>query len=192
LAGKGSGSKDRKGRKLSSNSMSVVFRLVQDDKPIALLPGDIDDVGFQNLLEASIDISALFLIFPHHGGHPGAGEQGVFVQQFVKNANPEFVIFSIGRGQHNTPQPEIIEAILRANPKIKILCTQLSNHCSPKIPDDAPSHLVNKYSHGREQNKCCSGTILISVDGASINLLPALIEHNKFLDAFAPTALCKK
>ena len=49
----GPGGTDLKGRRLTSNSMSVVARISYQSIPRLLLAGDIDAVGLENLLEVS-------------------------------------------------------------------------------------------------------------------------------------------
>ena len=52
LAMSGVGGQDLLGRRLDCNSLSVVVGIVHDSHRVAILPGDIDQVGFDNLLEA--------------------------------------------------------------------------------------------------------------------------------------------
>ena len=59
LALKGPGSADRRNRAITSNSISAVIRLSSGGKPILLLAGDIDQVGFENMLDDSQDLSPL-------------------------------------------------------------------------------------------------------------------------------------
>ena len=105
LAVKGPGSEDHKGRKLTSNSSSAVVRLLQDGEPLVLLPGDIDETGLANLLESNNDISAQVAIFPHHGGGSASSDLSKFAADFSRAAGAGTVVFSIGRGKHDTPRP---------------------------------------------------------------------------------------
>jgi competence protein ComEC len=64
-------------------------------------------------------LTADILVFPHHGGHvsaagnPGARqvENAAFTGDLLNRAGPKMVVFSIGRGVHATPRPEIIQQI---------------------------------------------------------------------------------
>ena len=67
IAMKGAGSYDHKGRKLTSNTMSAVVRLLREGAPLVLLPGDLDETGLDNLIESGRDLRAAIAIFPHHG-----------------------------------------------------------------------------------------------------------------------------
>ncbi|NDQ55747.1 MAG: MBL fold metallo-hydrolase [Acidipila sp.] len=192
LAAKGPGSHDHKGRKLTSNSMSAVVRLLRNGKAKVLLPGDIDEIGLENLLEAGGDISVEIAVFPHHGGGAASGNLSTFAKSFCKASKAEKLVFSIGRGRYDTPRPEIIAAVLSEIPKIRILCTQLSEHCASQLPTTDPTHLTAKVSRGKESRRCCAGTIWLTLaqDGAAV--LPILEAHTEFIEDAAPSALCMK
>jgi competence protein ComEC len=190
LAGKGAGSYDHKDRKLTSNATSAVIRIKQGERNLILLPGDIDDIGLDSLLEDGHDIQAEILVFPHHGGKVGAGDTVVFTKRLCSLVNPNIVIFSIGRNNHRNPRPEVVSAIRESNPNAKILCTQLSLHCSKLIPSVLPTHLSGYYSAGILGRKCCSGTITLNLD--SFDILPLYGPHQAFIKEFALTALCSK
>ena len=54
----GVGGRDLEERSLTSNSLSVVVRLLHERHAIALLPGDIDGVALKNILEEGKDLRA--------------------------------------------------------------------------------------------------------------------------------------
>lgn len=110
LIAKGSGSTDRKKNKLTTNSISAIVRFIHQNKPIILIPGDIDQIGLDNLLQDSNDISAWLLVFPHHGGHAGKDIKG-FTTQICQAVQPEKVVFSIGDNSNRFPLKEVIETI---------------------------------------------------------------------------------
>lgn len=192
LAAKGPGSHDHKGRKLSSNSMSAVIRLLRQGKPLVLLPGDIDEVGLENVLESGTDISAEIAVFPHHGGGASSGNLSGFASSFCKASQPGKLLFSIGRGRYDTPKPEVVAAALREIPKVRVLCTQLSEHCASQLPTSDPGHLTSKVSKGKEFRRCCAGSISVSLTEKEANLLPILEAHAEFIGSAAPSALCMK
>lgn len=192
LAAKGPGGKDHKGRKLTTNSNSVVVRLLKDGKPFLLLPGDIDEIGLQNLLETNGDISAEIAVFPHHGGGPTSAGMENFAITFCRATKPEALIFSIGRGKYDTPKPEIVAAVRKELPGVRILCTQLSEHCASKVPRVEPTHLSGKVSRGKESRKCCAGTVHITLAQKPSNVLPILNAHATFIATSAPNALCMR
>ncbi len=190
LAGKGAGSTDREGRKLSSNSMSALIRLSKQGKAIALFPGDIDEVGLKNIIEQSIDIAAPILVFPHHGGKPGNADMSAFSKQLCTLSHPQIAVFSIGRGRQKTPQPEIVAALREHCPNIRIICTQLSERCASTLPLKKTDHLLKIFSQGQEKNKCCAGSIVVYLDEPDA-VLPLTQDHQTFISNHAPTALCK-
>lgn len=191
LAAKGPGSQDRKGRLITTNSISAVVRLSVEGYPLALFPGDLDEVGLANLLDDGRDIYAPLLIFPHHGGLAGAGEIEVFAERLCELTKPSTVIFSIGRNKFQNPQPDIIFSIRRSLPDARIICTQLSKHCAKDLNSYLPRHLTDKFSSGKEHNLCCSGTIVVDLSRRiDVTLFPSLDEHHRFIEETAPTGLC--
>jgi len=192
LAGKGPGSTDRAGRRLTSNSISAVIRLVKDGAPIATFTGDLDSVGLNNLLEDNVDCSAPVLVFPHHGGKPGAANMTAFVHSLVDFVKPQTVIFSIRRGgKFSNPQPEIVAALRQHAPAVRIACTQLSTHCAAAVPPTQPTHLTDQYAQGRQANSCCAGTFVIKLDEEERQFLPLSADHTDFILQHAETALCQ-
>jgi beta-lactamase superfamily II metal-dependent hydrolase len=192
LASSGPGGKDRRGRTISSNSISAVIRLVVDGRPELLLSGDIDPIGFDDMVEHQSDAAARVLVFPHHGGLPGHGDPRAFVQHVYRIVKPQCIIFSIGRGRHDTPRPEIMSSLEECcDDDVRILCTQLSKHCSAAEPPEYPSHLETEFARGREFRRCCAGTIILSL-GDPTTLLPNMASHHRFIAASALTALCSR
>jgi beta-lactamase superfamily II metal-dependent hydrolase len=195
LAGKGPGSNDRVGRTISTNSISAVIRLVWEGNPLVLLPGDIDYVGFTNLLESGLDASAQVLVFPHHGGHCGADDLTAFALALCELVQPDVVVFSIGRNKFTNPQPEAVRGIRQSGRQIWIACTQLSKHCAAGVPASGPAHLVQEFAAGKEARQCCAGTLVFDLDSARLGALPVLptfSEHQGFIGDSAPTALCRR
>ena len=56
------------GFKGSSNNTSLVLRLLWNDAPLALIPGDAERAAIQHMLDSGLDLRAPVLILPHHGG----------------------------------------------------------------------------------------------------------------------------
>jgi beta-lactamase superfamily II metal-dependent hydrolase len=187
------GSKDLQGKSLTSNSVSAVIRLVYKSRGAALLTGDIDQVGLDNLLRNSPKIEADILIFPHHGGNMGSGkeqENREFTVKLCKQVKPKLVLFSIGRDKHQNPRKEVVETVMNELPNIHILCTQLSRHCSSEIASIVPTHLNILPSKGREANHCCGGTVVINLNQTETTYDPH-INHLRFVEKHVISALCK-
>ncbi len=190
LAGRGPGSTDKLERRITTNSISAVIRITKGDQPIGLLAGDLDEVGLDDLIDANVDAKAPILVFPHHGGRTGSADDSAFAKRICALVAPNVVVFSIGRGQHGTPRPEIVHALREFSPAVRIACTQLSEHCSQVLPDMDPDHLADAFSRGFERRKCCAGTLIVDLaDSGAVT--PSEANHNRFIEEFAPTALCK-
>ncbi|MCX6344316.1 MAG: MBL fold metallo-hydrolase [Armatimonadetes bacterium] len=186
----GIGGADLDGKINDPNTMSAVVRVIADTGLSLLLPGDIDDVGLDRLIADNIDINARILIYPHHGGLPGNGDISEFVSKICNNVNPELIIFSVGRGKHNNPKPDVIKAIRTAIPDVQIMCTQLSEMCSGNTPSYERHHNSDRVAQGLETNVCCAGSIELNLDTDQIICLPSLENHADFVKEFAPSALC--
>jgi len=126
IIAKGPGSTDNKGRKLTTNSISAVIRLSLDAKPVALLPGDIDQVGLENLFEDQPDIQAWLLVFPHHGGRPGARDVREFTNALCGRVQPKIVVFSIGENINNFPNRDVVESVEQALDEVCMVTTRSS------------------------------------------------------------------
>ncbi len=192
LAMAGPGGSDLKGRKLTSNSMSIVTRVSYQSIPRLLLTGDIDAVGLENLLESLPSPRSDVLVFPHHGGRPSRADPAKFASTLGQAVQPNVVVFSIGRGKYQTPRPEIVEGIRRTLPEVTIACTQLSAHCAASVPSDPPNHLASIVARGRMHRSCCAGSIRLILESSSIRHLPSLESHQDFVAANAPSALCRR
>ncbi len=187
----GPGARDLAGKKISTNSMSVVVRLIVDNIPMALLPGDVDVDGLANLVRDHPSLPARILLFPHHGGRPGRGDPARFAHNLCSLVHPEVVIFSIGRGKHNTPNPAIVDAVHTYCAKAYVACTQLAVACAADKPSSQPVHLIREVASGKRTRSCCMGTIILPLLKPT-ETFPMLREHSDFVDRFAPTALCRR
>ncbi len=185
----GAGGRDLAGKKITANSMSAVVRLTVNNVPVVLLPGDIDADGLANLIRDHPALPTPILIFPHHGGRPGRSDPGQFARDLCTLVQPKLVIFSIGRGKHNTPNPVVMDAVLTHSPQAHIACTQLSVACATEKPSTQPAHLIKEVASGKRTRSCCIGTLILPLSD-ELRTLPVLHEHAQFVDRFAPTALC--
>lgn len=161
LAVKGPGAKYRDERRITTNSISAAIRLSVGSDPLALFLGDIDDVGLDDLLANCRDIRSPLLVFPHHGGKPGAANIREYVGRLLRAVQPQLIIFSIGRGSYGTPSREVVTAIRQTLPKVTLLCTQLSENCAKAISTPEGTHLSSAFARGKEKGHCCAGTILL-------------------------------
>jgi competence protein ComEC len=102
---------------------------------------------------------------------------------------PRAVVFSIGRGLHKTPRPEVVARVRSTIPNVYVACTQLSEHCAKAVPDSEPTHLSDVYAGGRRRRACCAGTLVLEVRGGT-EQLPAREAHRRFIATAAETPLC--
>ena len=188
LTARGPGSTDRSRRKITSNSISAVIRLAGATGPIALLAGDLDAVGLNDLLRTGAAVDAPILVFPHHGGGTGTTDVQGYVTKLIERVRPRVVVFSIGRARAGTPVPSVVRHLREAAPEARIICTQLSQHCAKSIPTFEPSHLSDTFALGRSDGACCGGTILISLRDGSVT--PNSANHMAFIKNSAETPLC--
>jgi hypothetical protein len=101
------------------------------------------------------------------------------------------LVFSIGRGQFDTPRPEVIDSVRHELPGVRIACTQLSEKCAARLSGYAPSHLNKAFARGKERGVCCAGTVRIEF-GDALKVLPDASEHGRFIKLAASSALCNK
>jgi beta-lactamase superfamily II metal-dependent hydrolase len=193
LASRGPGSTDHEGRRLTANSVSAAVRVSVGNEPRVLLAADVDAVGLENMLDGQ-DLRSPILVFPHHGGNVRSGARSddntAFARRLCDAVEPKTVIFSLGRGRHRTPRPEIIEAVRQSGADVRIACTQLSEACADaRPPADAFAHLTNLPARGRDSRACCAGTVRIALDG---DLDPSPDLHEAFKMQYALTALCRR
>lgn len=177
------------GRRVSANTMSAVVRVSGGQAPKVLLPGDIDQVGLDELLRGCDDLTADILVFPHHGGRPGNSDPTAFTASLAKAVDPKLVVFSISRGRQQSPRSDVVAAVLNNVDQVHVACTQLSRQCATDVPT-VRSNLHMGIARGASQNSCCAGTLSISLDKSNA-YSPSLSAHSGFIDEHAPFALCR-
>ena len=192
VAMSGPGGTDLNGRRLTSNSMSVVIRIFYLAFPHAVIAGDLDGTGLQNLLEHHETFPARLLIFPHHGALPGDMDPKTFASTMCEAVEPEVVIFSTGRGNYGTPRPEIISGVRNTLSNPQIACTQLSENCAESVPTDDASHWNSIIARGRKKRACCAGSIQLTLQRSSAEVTPSRNLHHAFILKHAPWALCTR
>ena len=189
LVAKGVGSTDRAGRRISGNSMSAVIRVSVSGRHVAVLAGDIDGVGLEDLVGKAKDAGARVLVYPHHGGRPGGAAVRPFVETLLDAVSPTVVVFSFARGRYGLPNEEILRIVRERRPDARIVCTQLSPHCSATVPSQPLEHLSDVFARGRSERACCGGTIVVPLDDVD-GLEPGRAEHVEFIQANVATPMC--
>lgn len=189
LAAKGVGGTDRAGRTINSNSMSAVVRVSVAGRHVAVLPGDIDGVGLDDMIERADDTAAAVLVYPHHGGRPGRADARPFARALLGTVSPSVVVFSFARGRYALPTEETVALVREFCPEARIVCTQLSGHCSMTEPVQPLEHLSEVFARGREAGHCCGGTIVVPLDDLH-DLEPKREGHVEFVRANVATPMC--
>jgi len=191
LAGKAVAGEDSQGRRISSNTMSAVVRVDAGGRPVALLAGDIDGVGLDDLLADGERecLRAPILVYPHHGGRPGTREISPFAEKLLGAISPALVVFSVGRQRKGYPRLETVSALRRFVPSAKIVCTQLSKDCSERLPTGSTGHLSEAFALGSADGACCGGTVLVALDaGGAVE--PEASAHTEFVRSSVETPMC--
>ncbi len=192
MAASAPGGKDDDDETLTSNSMSAVIRLTTKAGPMVLMAGDVESGCLEAWKEEKIDPGAKLLVFPHHGGNPGKDDPVTFAVEMMKAVRPETVIFSIHRTQYELPIPQVVDVIRRNSPGVRIVCTQLSAHCSARVPATAGAHLTPHVASGKPTNTCCAGTVVIDLSGNIPQVMPLTSDHEDFIDSLAGAPLCRR
>ncbi|WP_339385628.1 ComEC/Rec2 family competence protein [Vibrio sp. J383] len=182
----GAGTQDPEGRMLDANSMSVVLRLVHDSSNIALLPGDMDGDSLEFLKNEQQCLDAKILIFPHHGGLPGTGDPRGFSKELCELVEPDLILFSNSRRKHNNPIPDVIAGVRQSNCGAHLACTQVSESCCPNEQHLSSDHLIGIYpSKGQPKNHSCAGSVTITLNGTTTDVVTPLGGHLDYIDNFA-------
>ncbi|RQD56833.1 MAG: DNA internalization-related competence protein ComEC/Rec2 [Desulfonatronovibrio sp. MSAO_Bac4] len=90
------------------NDTSLVMRLVWNNQPLVLIPGDLEAQGIEDLLETGQDISAQVLLVPHHGSRTSANPE------FYARVNPETAVVARGfMNRFGLPHQEVLDITVR-------------------------------------------------------------------------------
>jgi beta-lactamase superfamily II metal-dependent hydrolase len=182
----------------NANSMSVVVRLHHNEHPVVLLPGDMDILALADIVARNCPLTADVLVFPHHGGHVSASsnattrssENAQFTADLISRTTPQMVVFSIGRGIHATPRPEIIQKIRERAATCIVACTQLSERCHAGETPQNASHLGELPAHGKSKNRCCGGSIEINLAGSDTIAGMVRQQHAEFIAKHVTVPMC--
>lgn len=187
----GPGSTDTKGRALSSNSVSAVIRVLNNNKPIVLFTGDIDGAAIHNIVEDNKDISAQILVYPHHGGKP----KGISISDFSKilceRVRPNMIFFSNGRGYYGHPHLDVLQHSVKCESVAHIACSQITNNCMALLDDLPNEHFSSLPSKGHSEKCSCSGSISIAIQDEDISLNNFQKIHSDFKNKLE-NPVCKK
>jgi len=96
----------------SSNSKSVVFKLIYKDFSI-LMCGDIESDVEYNILRERFDLKSDVIKIPHHGSSTSS------TMKFLERVKPKIAIIEVGQGNRfGHPQKEVLERLEKTGAKI--------------------------------------------------------------------------
>lgn len=98
-----------------------------------LLGGDVGVECLKFWDEEKVEPIAQIVVFPHHGGAPGAHDVALFAEGVSKRVKPELVVFSIHRTRFSLPHEDVVDGILKICPGAKLLCTQLPERIAKRL-----------------------------------------------------------
>ena len=166
------------------NNTSVVLRVTGPNSS-ALLTGDLEPIGWQQLIAKHPDLQSDVLKFPHHGGAWNDTE----VNELLDRVNPSVVVISVGSegDRYNHPNLSVFRTLYK-RPHIRVLCTQATNQCGNLVlnQEDAVTSLLkaqtDKIGHkliGSKHGCPCAGTVVIELSEKAFVLQPESKFHRE-------------
>jgi len=174
---------------LNLNNTSVVLH-VQGRGGSALLTGDIEPLGWEQILSLHSNIQCDVLKFPHHGG-AWDYENG---KKILNALNPSLVVISVGTGNQNRrnsnrydhPNQGVLDLIGEQTlSAVHLLCTQATSKCNDELLNSDQRKAIRKsvvktYNREAKRNNhfpfisklgCpCAGTVIVEL-GDQVRLL---------------------
>lgn len=179
------------GESLDPNAMSGVVRVSYDGRRVCLLAADMNQVSLDLMVQREQDIEAPILIFPHHGGLPRRADGEEFAATVTSLVSPRVVLFSLGRGVHATPRPEIIKGVRTALGENTpyLACTQLSKRCASAVPQQRSNAV--EYSAGYRKNTSCAGSVTFDMEAPFESQVERLRQaHGAYVLENVPGRIC--
>ncbi len=179
------------GEDLDANTMSGVIRVSYDGRKLCLLAADMSQTSLDLMMERKQDLVAPILIFPHHGGLPRRADGEEFAKTITSLVSPEVVLFSLGRGVHGTPRPEIIKGVRSAlnNGPPYVACTQLSKRCASSVPKQKSNAV--EYSAGYQKNTSCAGSVTFDMQAPlDLEMQRLRLSHGAYVLGNVPGRIC--
>ncbi len=165
------------------NNTSVVLR-IEGSGSSALLTGDLEPEGWQQLKDNHLDVHSDVLKFPHHGAWKDAD-----VEELLDKIQPSVVVISVGSEgyKYKHPNSHVFTALFK-HPNIRVLCTQATDQCRELVHLNRESVLqqlrsqadANGYSViGSKQGCPCAGTVIIELRDEARVLQPEMRFHHQ-------------
>lgn len=113
--------------KNNTNNTSIVC-LLENEVCNILFSGDLEESGWEKLLERMPELRCDILKMPHHGAFY-YGKSGMGLERILEVLNPKDVIISSGENQ-NYKHPEAQTIKLLKEKQIKVYCTEFTSLCN--------------------------------------------------------------
>lgn len=170
---------------LGLNNTSVVLR-INGPNSSALLTGDLEPAGWQQLQKNLPDLRSDVLKFPHHGAWKDADAGAL-----LDSINPSIVIMSVGTEGEKYKHPNShVFAALAKRPYIHLLCTQATDQCQAAVRKER-TLVVSDYEAQSAKNGqqlifsrrgCpCAGTVVIELGEKAHVLQPEIKFHRNII-----------
>jgi len=166
------------------NNTSGVLRIAGQGSS-ALLTGDLEPKGWQQLKENHSDLRCDVLKFPHHGGAWKEAD----AEDLLNSISPSVVVISVGSEgdkKYGHPNPDVFAALSK-RPHIRVLCTQATDQCRISVLGEQAS-IVDKFKvyatkKGHQlilsKHGCpCAGTVIIEL-GDEVHVLQPEVQFHR-------------
>lgn len=171
------------------NNTAVVLR-ISGPHSSALLTGDLEPSGWQQLQINHPELRSDVLKFPHHGG----AWDDATTDMLLDAIKPSIVVISVGTvggEKYQHPNADIFTALSK-RPDIRVLCTQATHLChEQKSVLTERNSVVDRFQAeasrsnqrpilSRDERSCpCAGTIIVELGDKARVLLPEITFHRE-------------
>ena len=170
------------------NDSSVVLRIEYAGTRI-LLGADVQQSGWQWMLNRDADLRADVFKFPHHGAwHEGEPS----LNEIMERVAPSVVIISVGTSNHyEHPSPETLRLLRTLQGSVRFMCTAATPRChgkpeaiAPQVRALMPPESQNGRSYKDSRSCPCAGHVTIRISRNGIEVSPTLEQHGRVIDLF--------
>ena len=170
------------------NDSSVVLRIDYAGARI-LLGADVQQNGWQWMLDQDSDLKADVFKFPHHGawyeGEPSLNE-------IMDRVDPSVVVISVGTtNRYGHPSPQTLRLLRSRQGSVRFMCTAATPRChgkpeaiAPQVRELMPSESQGGHSCHHSRSCPCAGHVTIRISGNGVEVSPTLEQHRRVIDLF--------
>lgn len=170
----------------NQNDCSVALRIDYSGVRI-LLGADIQQKGWEWIVERNTDLKADIFKFPHHGawyeGEPS-------LSHIMRLVDPSVVIISAGStNRYGHPSNETLKLLRSLKARVRFICTQVTRRCHPEpenVAEQAKELLPTESRGGKSfmNNRACpcAGNVTVRISGGGVSISPTPKEHDRVID----------